>query len=169
MRLRVRSLDSLSGLRIRHCQELWCRSKMQLWSSVAVAVVEAGSYGSDSTPSLGTSICHRCGPKEQKKKKKKKKNLWNQCSAIQLAVGKLQDCIILWLPASVQQFLWQNPPFLNSYGIMTSFFFSSHAHGMWKFPGQGSNLSHSCDPSYSSDNTGSLVARLLGNSLESQL
>ena len=35
----------------------------------AVAVVWAGSYSFDSTPSLGTSICRRCGPKKQKEKK----------------------------------------------------------------------------------------------------
>ena len=32
---------------------------MQLGASVAVAVMEAGSYSSDSAPSLGASICHR--------------------------------------------------------------------------------------------------------------
>ena len=31
-----------------------------------MAVVEAGSCSSDSTPSLGTSVCHRCSPKKQK-------------------------------------------------------------------------------------------------------
>ena len=36
--LRVRSLASLSGLRIWHCRELWCRSKMRPGSGVAVAV-----------------------------------------------------------------------------------------------------------------------------------
>ena len=30
-------------------------------------------------------------------------------------------------------------------------------YGMWKFPGQGSNLCHSSDPSGCSDNTGSLT------------
>ena len=39
---------------------------------------------SDSTPSLGTSICHGCGPKNTKKKKKKKKN---EC-AMQVSEGK---------------------------------------------------------------------------------
>ena len=39
MRLQVRSLASLSGLRIWHCHELWCRSKMWLGSGVAVALV----------------------------------------------------------------------------------------------------------------------------------
>ena len=41
---------------------------MQLGSCVAVAVVEASSYSSHWTPSLGTSICHMCGPKKTKKK-----------------------------------------------------------------------------------------------------
>ena len=40
---------------------------MWLGSGVAVAVAVAGSYSSDSTPSLGTSICHGCGPEETKK------------------------------------------------------------------------------------------------------
>ena len=73
MRLRIQSLALLSGLRIRCCCELWCRSQMRLRSDVAVAVVQASSYSSDSTPSLGTSICCRCGPKKTKRPKKKKK------------------------------------------------------------------------------------------------
>ena len=39
MRLWVRSLASISGLRIQCCRELWCRSQMQLGSGMAVAVV----------------------------------------------------------------------------------------------------------------------------------
>ena len=38
MKMRVRSLALLSGLRIRHCHELRCRSQTRLRSSVAVAV-----------------------------------------------------------------------------------------------------------------------------------
>ena len=34
-----------------------------------MAAVEPGSYSFDSTPSLGTSISHRCGPKKNKRKK----------------------------------------------------------------------------------------------------
>ena len=37
MRTQVQSLASLSGLRIRRCCELWCRSQTQLGSRVAVA------------------------------------------------------------------------------------------------------------------------------------
>ena len=39
MRLRVRSLASLSGLTIRRCRELWCRLQTRLGSRVAVALV----------------------------------------------------------------------------------------------------------------------------------
>ena len=70
-RLRVRSLASLSGLRIRHCCELWFRLQTWLRSQVAVAV--AGSCSSDSTPSLGTSMCCGCGSKKEKKRKEKKR------------------------------------------------------------------------------------------------
>ena len=38
IRLWVRSLALLSGLRVQHCHELWCRLQMQLGSCVAVAV-----------------------------------------------------------------------------------------------------------------------------------
>ena len=74
MRLRVWSLVLLIGLRIWRCHELWYRSKMWLGSGVAVALVKAGSNSSDSTPGLGTSICHGCGlPKKKKNKTKQKK------------------------------------------------------------------------------------------------
>ena len=75
MRTQVQSLNSLSGLRIQHCLELWCRWQMQLGSGVAVAVAQAGSYSSNSTPSLGTSIMLWVRPyKEKNKKTKKQKN-----------------------------------------------------------------------------------------------
>jgi len=37
---------------------------MWLESPVAVAVAQARGYSSDWTPSLGTSIGHRCSPKK---------------------------------------------------------------------------------------------------------
>ena len=74
MRLQVRSLPLLSGLRIWRCYELWCRSQMQLRSHVAVAVLQASGYSSDWTPSLGTSICRESGPRNGKRTKKKKKS-----------------------------------------------------------------------------------------------
>ena len=71
MRFRVRSLASLSGLRIQRCRELWCRSQMWLGSGFAVAMVQAGSCSSNEIPSLGTSICCRCGPEKQTNKQTK--------------------------------------------------------------------------------------------------
>ena len=67
MRMQVRSLDSLSGLRIWHGREQWCRSQMWLGSWVAVAVAYTGSCSFDLTPSLGTSMCYGCGPKKLEK------------------------------------------------------------------------------------------------------
>ena len=45
------------------------RLQTQLGSSVAVAVAQARGYSSDSTPSMGTSIYLRCGPKKRGKKR----------------------------------------------------------------------------------------------------
>ena len=39
MRLQIRSLAPLSGLRIRCCRKLWCRSQMGLGSHIAAATV----------------------------------------------------------------------------------------------------------------------------------
>ena len=69
MRMQVQSLALLSGLRMWCCCELWCRSQTLLGFGVAVAVVQAGCYSPNWTPSLGISICSRCGPKKTKKKK----------------------------------------------------------------------------------------------------
>ena len=67
LRIRVRSLTLLSGFGIQCGHELSCRSQTWLRSCVAVAVVQASSCNSDSTPSLETSICHGYGPKKKKK------------------------------------------------------------------------------------------------------
>ena len=48
---------------------------MWLESGVAVAVVYVGGCSSDSTSSLGTSICLKGGPKKNKKRKEKEKEL----------------------------------------------------------------------------------------------
>ena len=41
-----------------------------------MAVEKVGSCSSDLTPSLGISICHRCGCKKEKKKKKNLQENW---------------------------------------------------------------------------------------------
>ena len=64
MRIWVWSLASFSVLRIQHCHKLRCSLQISLGSDMAVA--QAGSCSSDSTPSPGTSICCSCGPKKKK-------------------------------------------------------------------------------------------------------
>ena len=54
-----------SGLRIRCCCELWCRSKARLGSSVLWLRRRSQPFWLDSTPSLGTFICWRWDPKKQ--------------------------------------------------------------------------------------------------------
>ena len=60
---------AVSGLQPTLCCELWCRLQTRLGSHVAVAVAQAGGYSSDSTPSLGTSMC--CGSSPRKGKRTK--------------------------------------------------------------------------------------------------
>ena len=57
-------VGSISGL----TQRVKDPALPQLRSHVAVAVAQAGSCSSVSTPSLGTFICCRCCPKKTKKK-----------------------------------------------------------------------------------------------------
>ena len=58
MKMQVQSLASLYGLRIQRGCKLQHESQMGLRSHIAVAVVQAGSCSSNSTPGLGTSIWH---------------------------------------------------------------------------------------------------------------
>ena len=48
-------------------------------------------------------------------------------------------------------------------------FVFGQTHGMWKFLGQGLKLSHSSNPSHSSDNAESLTVRPPGNSKQNFL
>ena len=65
MQLQIKSLASVSGLRIWHCHELWCRVQTWLRSCVALAVAKASNCSSNLTLSLGTSLCCGCGPKKK--------------------------------------------------------------------------------------------------------
>ena len=74
MRTWVQSLALVSGLRIQHCRELWCRSQAWLGPGIAVAAAQANSYSSILTPSLGTS---KCKIRQKKKERKKKRtDIW---------------------------------------------------------------------------------------------
>ena len=67
MRLGVRSLASLSGLRIRRCCKLQRRWQMQLGSCIAVAIAKATAAALIGLQARGASICCRGSPKMKKK------------------------------------------------------------------------------------------------------
>ena len=73
MRTQVRSLASLSGLRIRRCRGLGCR--LQMWLDLASLWLwcRLAAVAPHLALSLETSICHECSPKKTKKQKKKQK------------------------------------------------------------------------------------------------
>ena len=96
MRTWVQPLALLSGLKIQHCHELWCRSQTRLRSRVAVAVAEARNYSSNSTPSLGTSICGGSGLRNGKKKKKS----FERC-------GYSGTLVYSWWECKMLQLLWK--------------------------------------------------------------
>ena len=62
--------------------------------AVAVAVAVASSCNSHSTPSLGASICYRCGPEKQSKAKKEKKRLhilaFNSTGGLILMISEIE-------------------------------------------------------------------------------
>ena len=95
MRLWVLSLALLTGLRIWHCRELWSRLQTWLGSCVAVAVVQAGGYSSDSTPSLGTFICHRKQPQKRQKDNNNKKDSFILSSQKMQTVLLCKPCVEL--------------------------------------------------------------------------
>ena len=79
MRLWVRSLPLLSGLRIQCCHKLWCRSQMRLGSRVAVALAWAGATApirplAWEPPYTAGAVPQKA--KRQKKKKKESQNSW---------------------------------------------------------------------------------------------
>ena len=65
---------SIPGLRIWHCPELWCGSKTQLGSLVAVAVAEAqaGNYSFDLIRPLAWEPLYAVGVALKRPKKKKR-------------------------------------------------------------------------------------------------
>ena len=90
-----RSLALLSELRIQHCRELW--SKLQTRFGFGVAMVWAGSYSSDSTPSVGTSISCGCSTKEKTVKEKTVKavRLKKDIMGVSIAAQQLMTLTII--------------------------------------------------------------------------
>ena len=70
MRLWVRSLALLNGLRIQRCRELWCRSQTQLGSGVAVAL--ARPVATALIRPLAWEPPYAAGAAQRNSKKKKK-------------------------------------------------------------------------------------------------
>ena len=79
MRLWVQSLASVSGLRIWHCLEMWCRSQTRLGSGIPVALVLLWLWCRLAATALirplawEPPICHGRGPRNGKKKRPQKK------------------------------------------------------------------------------------------------
>jgi len=71
MRLRVRSLASLSGLRIWHCCELWCRLQTWLWYRLAATAL-IGPLAWEPPYATGAAL-----EKAKRQKKKKKPKIWS--------------------------------------------------------------------------------------------
>ena len=127
MRMWLRSLALLTGLKIQRCHiavSCGVRLQMRLRFHVAVAVVQAGSCSSNSTPRLRTSICCGCG--HQKKKKGNKPSIF--LSPWNFADASYGSKILLI--------------FTDINDVFLFFSFYSWTHGMWKFLGQG--LYQSC-------------------------
>ena len=70
MRTQVRSPVLLSGLRLQHCRELWCRLQMQLGSRVAVSTMQASNCCSNLTLAWQLPYASDVTLKRQRKKKK---------------------------------------------------------------------------------------------------
>ena len=87
----MQTLASLSGLRIRHCHELWFRQQARFGSCVALTVPQTGSYSSDLTASLGTSICPECSPKKMKEGRKEGRKE-RKASKPRTYTGHVPDC-----------------------------------------------------------------------------
>ena len=90
MRIRVRSLASLSWLRIQHCCKLQQRSRMQLGFGVTVAVAVAPIWP------LPWELPHATGVALKRKKKKSTNNkCWRRCREKEpsyIVAGKVNWC-----------------------------------------------------------------------------
>ena len=114
-------------------RELWCRLQMWLGSHIAVSLAQASSYSSNSTPSLGTSICCRCGPKKNNNNKKPHNNL---------------NYFSIWAPVQVTKIGFHNVSFqfpcaFFSFWAIPTAYGSSQARGRIGAAGAGLCHSHS--------------------------
>ena len=117
MRIWIWSLAFLSGSVIQCCCELWYRLQARLRFPRCCGCGKASSYSSNSTPSLGTSICHKCGLKKKKRRRRRRvkcedslKDLWGIIKCYNIHIVKAPEgenrggykmhLIKLWLKSS---------------------------------------------------------------------
>jgi len=81
MRSWVPSLASLSGLRMRHCRELWCRSQTRLWSCVAMAAVPIRPLAWEPPYAAGVAL------KSKKRRKKEASSSSSKAGRVQVMLG----------------------------------------------------------------------------------
>ena len=99
--------------------------------------------------------------------KKKKKDCFIKCLTFSICWGfhfyrRAQRYYVF--PLSGTRTLTQGCTIVSSFFFFFSLFKALCIHSMWKFPGRGSNPSHSSDLSHSNDNGRSLTTRPRGNS-----
>ena len=131
MRTQVRFLALLNRLRIQQRHELWCRSRRRLGPGIAVAVVSASGYSSNSTPSLGTS-------KERKKESERKKGSERKkvTKEIEMANRHMKNKAFNFTKEMLIKII------RSSFHI--HYIYKKKKVWPWKFQSQGSNPSHSC-------------------------
>ena len=137
MRMQVRSLASLRG--VKHPALLWAVVQVADAARIWHCCV-CGRCSSNSTPSLGTSICLGCGPK-------KKNILHNHNTTI--TVSRLSLITFLLHNPQIQILSLALVPSFIAEGFSIEskclgfffcfFFFNGYTSSTWKFLGQGLN------------------------------
>ena len=136
--------------------------------AVAMAVAVAGSCSSHSTHSLGTSRCFMCSPKNKERKERKKENhaICNNITLTLLSLNSFfglhnlapaKKAVLYHSLSAMVQPMETNSRNSSHLSLSLSLFFFFFWLCPQKFPGQGSNLCHSSDPSQCSDNARSLT------------
>ena len=107
------------------CHDLWRRLQMWLSSRVVVAVASAGGCSADRPRSLGTTMCHGCGPKKTKRSNKQtKENTGGEVGAREVPPSGLKTRALAFegeAPCGILDF--------------QSYLFYGCTRGTWKVPG----------------------------------
>ena len=98
MRLQVRSLASISRLRIWHCCELWCRSQTLLGSCIAVAWCRPAAVAPIGPPAWESPYAAGSALKSQKEKEHLFKNRWTEsshCGTVETNLNSIHEDVAL--------------------------------------------------------------------------